>query len=98
MFMLVGKFLHRKPSMIKVSENFMCFGFTANYEIGLIDDVHIIIHIAHEDDYSRLFLKPTWYIDGCPIGVFKWTLSFNPQHDVPTALVWVSFPLFPIHF
>jgi hypothetical protein len=97
-FTLIGKFMHRKPSMNKVRENFMRFGFTGNYEIGLIDEAHIIIHLAHEDDYSRLFLKPTWYIDGCPMRVFKWTPNFSPQYEAPIAPIWVSFPLLPIHF
>jgi hypothetical protein len=97
-FTLVGKFVHRKPFMNKVRENFMRFGFTGDYEIGLIDEAHIIIHLAHEDDYSRLFLKPTWYIDGCPMRVFKWTPNFCPQFEAPIAPVWVSFPLLPIHF
>lgn len=97
-FTLVGKFVHRKPSMHKVYEFFLHFGFIGDYEIGLIDDTHIIIHMEHEDDYSQLFLKPTWYIDGCPMRVFKWTPSFSPHYEVHIAPVWVSFSLLPIHF
>lgn len=65
-FNLVGKFVRRKPSMIKVCNNFMRFGFIGDY-----DDVHIIIHLTDKDAYSRLFLKPTWHIDGCPKRIIK---------------------------
>jgi hypothetical protein len=97
-FTLVGKFSRRKPSMIKVRDSFLKFGFCGDYMIGLIDATHILIHLAHEDDYSRLFLKPTWYIDGCHMRVFKWTPNFNPQHETPIVPIWVAFPLLPIHF
>ncbi|KAL2469431.1 Uncharacterized protein Adt_37567 [Abeliophyllum distichum] len=65
-FTLVGKFSHRKPSMVEVRNSFQKFGFTGEFKIGLIDFKHILIHLTHEDDYSRLFLKPLWFIMGCP--------------------------------
>lgn len=64
----------------------------------MIDAKHILIHLSHEDDYSCLFLKPSWYIDGCPMGVIKWTLSFSPTRETSIVPVWISFPLLPIHF
>lgn len=77
-FTLVGKFVHRRPSMINVHDSFSQFGFCGDYTLGLIDNTHILIHLEHEDDYARLFLKPMWYIDCSPVRVFKWTLSFSP--------------------
>ncbi|XP_022873959.1 uncharacterized protein LOC111392796 [Olea europaea var. sylvestris] len=72
-YTLVGKFPHRKPTMRKV---------------GLIDTTHILIHLTHEEDYSRFFLKPSWYIDGCPMRVLKWTCDFTPEQETPIVPVW----------
>ncbi|KAL2461390.1 Uncharacterized protein Adt_44810 [Abeliophyllum distichum] len=36
-FTLVGKFSHRKPSMVEVRNSFQKFGFTGEFKIGLID-------------------------------------------------------------
>ncbi|KAL2498245.1 Uncharacterized protein Adt_23795 [Abeliophyllum distichum] len=96
-FTLVGKFSHRKPSMVEVRNSFQKFGFTGEFKIGLIDFKHILIHLTHEDDYSRLFLKPLWFIMGCPMRVLKWTCDFHPDAETPIAPVWISFPLLPVH-
>ncbi|XP_022871646.1 uncharacterized protein LOC111390770 [Olea europaea var. sylvestris] len=96
-YTLVGKFPHRKPTMRKVREIFSKFGFHGCFEVGLIDTTHILIHLTHEEDHSRLFLKPSWYIDGCPMRVLKWTCDFTPEQETPIVPVWVSFPLLPVH-
>ncbi|KAL2532507.1 Uncharacterized protein Adt_05858 [Abeliophyllum distichum] len=96
-FTLVGKFSHRKPSMVEVRNSFQKFGFTGEFKIGLIDFKHILFHLTHEDDYSRLFLKPLWFIMGCPMRVLKWTCDFHPDAETPIAPVWISFPLLPVH-
>ncbi|KAL2491445.1 Uncharacterized protein Adt_27073 [Abeliophyllum distichum] len=96
-FTLVGKFSHRKPSMVEVRNSFQKFGFTGEFKIGLIDFKHILIHLTHEDDYSRLFLKPLWFIMGCPMRVLKWTCDFHPDVETSIAPVWISFPLLPVH-
>ncbi|KAL2481397.1 Uncharacterized protein Adt_34363 [Abeliophyllum distichum] len=96
-FTLVGKFSHRKPNMVEVRNSFQKFGFTGEFKIGLIDFKHILIHLTHEDDYSRLFLKPLWFIMGCPMRVLKWTYDFHPDAETPIAPVWISFPLLPVH-
>ncbi|KAL2505469.1 Uncharacterized protein Adt_21090 [Abeliophyllum distichum] len=96
-FTLVGKFSHRKPRMVEVRNSFQKFGFTGEFKIGLIDYKHILIHLTHEDDYSRLFLKPLWFIMGCPMRVLKWTCDFHPDAETPIAPVWISFPLLPVH-
>ncbi|KAL2526706.1 Uncharacterized protein Adt_11760 [Abeliophyllum distichum] len=54
-FTLVGKFSHRKPSMVEVRNSFQKFGFTGDFKIGLIDFKHILIHLTHEDDYVDCF-------------------------------------------
>ncbi|KAL2497861.1 Uncharacterized protein Adt_23411 [Abeliophyllum distichum] len=96
-FTLVGKFSHRKPSMVEVRNSFQKFGFIGDFKIGLIDFKHILIHLTHEDDYSRLFLKPLWFIMGCPMRVLKWTCDFHPDAETPIAPVWISFPLLHVH-
>ncbi|KAL2532711.1 Uncharacterized protein Adt_06062 [Abeliophyllum distichum] len=96
-FTLVGKFSHRKPRMVEVRNSFQKFGFTGEFKIGLIDYKHILIHLTHENDYSRLFLKPLWFIMGCPMRVLKWTCDFHPDAETPIAPVWISFPLLPVH-
>ncbi|KAL2526561.1 Uncharacterized protein Adt_11615 [Abeliophyllum distichum] len=92
-FTLVVKFSHRKPRMVEVRNSFQKFRFAGEFKIGLIDFKHILIHLTHEDDYSHLFLKPLWFIMGCPMRVLKWTCDFHPDAESLIAPVWISFPL-----
>ncbi|KAL2543182.1 Uncharacterized protein Adt_04160 [Abeliophyllum distichum] len=96
-FTLVGKFSHQKPSMAKVRDCFMKFGFFGDYRLGLIDSKHVLIHLMHENDYSRMFLRSLYYIDGCPMRVLKWACDFGPDCEIHIAPVWLSFPLLPVH-
>lgn len=93
-YTLAGKFLHQKPTMKEVRENFSMFGVHGFFELGLIDNAHILIHLTHEDDYIKLFLKPLWYIDRCPMRVLKWMCDFRPNQETPIVPICVSFPLY----
>lgn len=63
--------------MANVHDNCRKFGFHGDFITGLIDISHSLIHLAHEDNYSQLSHKLTWYVDGCSMQVFKWMPSFN---------------------
>ncbi|KAL2455436.1 Uncharacterized protein Adt_47277 [Abeliophyllum distichum] len=96
-FTLAGKFSHRKPKMVEVRNSFQKFGFCGEFKLGLIYYKHILIHLTHEDDYGHFFLKPLWFIMGCPMRILKWTCDFHPEAETPIAPVWISFPLLPVH-
>ncbi|KAL2224232.1 UNVERIFIED_CONTAM: hypothetical protein Sindi_3104900 [Sesamum indicum] len=48
-------------------------------------------------DYTRLWLRRIWYIQGYPMRVFKWTPTFTPSKESSIVPVWVSFPELPAH-
>ncbi|KAL2527460.1 Uncharacterized protein Adt_12514 [Abeliophyllum distichum] len=96
-FTLVGKFSHCKPKMVEIRSIFQKFGFCDDFKLGLIDYKHILIHLTHEYDYNCLFLKPLWFIDGCPISVLKWTRDFYSDAETSIVHVWISFPLLLVH-
>lgn len=83
--------------MRKVHEIFSKFGFHGSFKVGLIDTAYILIYLTNEEDYNRLFLKPSLYIDGYPMRILKRTCDFGPEQETPIILVWVSFCLLPAH-
>ncbi|GAA0172703.1 hypothetical protein LIER_26474 [Lithospermum erythrorhizon] len=43
------------------------------------------------EDYTRLWVRLVWYIQSCPMRIFKWTPEFNPSIESPLTPIWVHF-------
>ncbi|XP_071933880.1 uncharacterized protein [Coffea arabica] len=56
------------------------------------------IHPTAEEDYTRIFLRRTWFIQGSPMTVSKWTLDFNVNQESSIIPLWVLLPSLPLHF
>ncbi|KAL0285161.1 UNVERIFIED_CONTAM: hypothetical protein Sangu_2791600 [Sesamum angustifolium] len=59
---------------------------------------HVFIKFALEEDYTKLWIKSIWFVDGFPMRIFKWTPTFNPREESPIVPVWVCLPKLPIQF
>ncbi|KAL0297843.1 UNVERIFIED_CONTAM: hypothetical protein Sangu_3176700 [Sesamum angustifolium] len=66
--------------------------------MGVINVRYVFIKFALEEDYTKPWMKSIWFVDGFPMRVFKWTLTFNPQEEAPIVSVWVHLPELPILF
>ncbi|KAG8369271.1 hypothetical protein BUALT_Bualt15G0134100 [Buddleja alternifolia] len=48
---------------------------------------------------ARVWMKQTWYFDGFPMRVLKWTSNFDPKEESPIMPIWVKvFGLRPHRF
>ncbi|GAA0155290.1 hypothetical protein LIER_13051 [Lithospermum erythrorhizon] len=43
------------------------------------------------EDYTRLWVRLIWYVQSCPMRIFKWTPDFNPSKKSPLTPIWVHF-------
>ncbi|KAL0318137.1 UNVERIFIED_CONTAM: hypothetical protein Scaly_2863000 [Sesamum calycinum] len=48
-------------------------------------------------DFTRLWLRRIWYLNGFPIRIFKWTPTFTPEQESSIIPIWVSFSELPAH-
>ncbi|KAL0430588.1 UNVERIFIED_CONTAM: hypothetical protein Sradi_0684800 [Sesamum radiatum] len=97
-YSLVGKFSYGYPSMQNLRRWMLAQGFRGDFSVGAINIRHIFIKFALEKDYTKLWLKSIWFVDGFPMRVFKWTPTFNPREESPIISVWVRLPELPIQF
>ncbi|KAL0349296.1 UNVERIFIED_CONTAM: hypothetical protein Sangu_1157400 [Sesamum angustifolium] len=97
-YALVGKFSHGYPSMQHLRRWMLAQGFRGDFSVGAINARHIFIKFALEEDYTKLWIKSIWFVDGFPMRVFKWTPTFNPREESPIVPVWVRLPELPIQF
>ncbi|KAH6767718.1 hypothetical protein C2S52_018701 [Perilla frutescens var. hirtella] len=40
---------------------------------------------------------PIWFVNGCPMRVFKWTPGFNPSFETSIFAIWITLPGLPLH-
>ena len=96
-YALVGKFARGRPSLELVRKFFVTLDLKQPVSVGLLDPRHILIRVADERDYHRLWLRAVWYVQGRPMKLFKWTPSFHVDREPSVVPVWVSLPKLPIH-
>ncbi|KAL0448919.1 UNVERIFIED_CONTAM: hypothetical protein Slati_1448300 [Sesamum latifolium] len=54
-----------------------------DFSVGTINIRYVFIKFALEEDYTKLWIKSIWFVDGFPMRVFKWTSAFNPKEESP---------------
>ena len=68
---LVSKFSYNRSYMELIRNFFSSLGLKENSQISLLDNCHILIKLDVEEDYTRLWVKQTWYINGNAMRIFK---------------------------
>ncbi|KAL2224095.1 UNVERIFIED_CONTAM: hypothetical protein Sindi_3009900 [Sesamum indicum] len=96
-FALVGKFSHGAPSYSMLHKLMAGTGIKNRFTVSMLNNRHVLISLSCESDYTRLWLRRIWYIQGYPMRVFKWTLTFTPSKESSIVPVWVNFPELPAH-
>ncbi|KAL0292648.1 UNVERIFIED_CONTAM: hypothetical protein Scaly_2580500 [Sesamum calycinum] len=56
-YALVGKFSHGYPSMQHLRRWMLAQGFRGDFSVGAINDRHVFIKFALEEDYTKLWIK-----------------------------------------
>lgn len=95
---LISKFSFGRPSMDIIRKFFISLGLKGNSQISLLDNRHILIKLSTEEDYSRIWLRQSWYVNGRCMRIFKWSKDFRCSSESPIVPVWVSLPYLPVHF
>lgn len=93
---LVGRFPFRRPPMEVIRGFFVSLGLKGDCEVGLLDMNHVLIRPLTEEDYTRLFVRRSWFVKGAQMLLSKWTLDFKVHQDSTYAPVWVSLPSLPL--
>ena len=89
---LVGRFAFTRPSMELIRKFITSLGLKGECAVGLLDQKHVLLRPALEEDYTRLFARRVWYVRSSPMSISKWSLEFKANQELAIALVWVAFP------
>lgn len=66
--------------------------------ISLLDNRHVFIKLSSEEDYSRIWVRQTWYFSNQGTRIFKWNTTFHCSAESPIMHVCVSLPDLPLRF
>lgn len=98
---LVGKFSHSIPAPNRIQNALGKINLTGKLSWKFLNVNHILISLTHTCDYVKLLSGvnelPIWFIEGCPMRVFKWTPKFHPSKETPLVAVWCRLPGLPAH-
>ncbi|KAI0507675.1 hypothetical protein KFK09_013802 [Dendrobium nobile] len=97
-FTLVGKFMLRRPNLDGIRKFFHGLKLSGSFNVGLLDSKHIAIQLSNDLDYSRIFSRRSYYIQGCQMRLLKWSPDFDVREESPIALVWIAFLNLLLHF
>ncbi|GAA0142557.1 hypothetical protein LIER_35591 [Lithospermum erythrorhizon] len=96
-YVLVGKFSHGRPPIRFIKEFFIGLKLKGEYNISLYDTKHLFIECSLMEDFTRLWMRITWYVKGFPMRMFKWTPEFSPEKESPLTSVWIHFEGLPLY-
>lgn len=106
-WILVGKFSQRYyksdpklgcPSLDDLQKYFVSLDMKGEFFIGLLDNRHLLIHLAAEVDYLRLYSQMVWYIIAIMMQVFKWDTNFHVDPESSLVPVWATLLYLLVHF
>ncbi|KAL0334476.1 UNVERIFIED_CONTAM: hypothetical protein Sradi_4659500 [Sesamum radiatum] len=91
------KFSHGAPQYRNLHRLIVGLGVKGAFTVSMINAKHVLISLSNEADFSYLWLRRIWHIQGFPMRVFKWTPTFTPTQESSIVPVWVCFPELPAH-
>ncbi|KAK4389955.1 hypothetical protein Sango_2058800 [Sesamum angolense] len=94
---IIGKFSHGIPPYSQLHRLLAKLGIKGAFTVTLINKKHALISLSEESDFTRLWMRRIWYLNGFPMRVFKWSPTFTPEQESSITPIWVSFPELPAH-
>ncbi|PKA52647.1 hypothetical protein AXF42_Ash001628 [Apostasia shenzhenica] len=97
-FSAIGLFQRGRPSLKDIRAFFYSFNFIEGGDIGLYDQKYILIHFCVERDLTRVQLQGNYFVNKCPLWIWKWEIGFCPGQESSLTPLWLAFPGLPIEF
>ena len=80
MFSLVGKFTSKTPPKIsEIMPEFKKISLKKGFSLSMLDNRHLLISLNLEEDFTKLWLKGSLFINGHALHLTKWTPSFTDR-------------------
>lgn len=79
-----------------LQRDFKTIGFKGEFQLGLMDQKHVLIRFDLEEDYHRCWLHSSWKFKNCVIKILKWAPDFSIKEEPLVVPIWVSLEHLPL--
>ncbi|KAI0500235.1 hypothetical protein KFK09_018444 [Dendrobium nobile] len=97
-FSLVGFFPSKRPPLEAIRKFFFNLKLIGEVSVTVLDSTHILIKLANDLDYCRIFCHRSYMVLNCFMKLTKWTPSLDIGIESPIIPIWISFPNLRPHF
>ncbi|KAL0906651.1 hypothetical protein M5K25_025164 [Dendrobium thyrsiflorum] len=96
-FSLVGFFPSKRPSLDSIRRFFFNLNLNGEVSVTLLDSSHILIKLANDLDYCRVFCHRSYLVYNYYMKLTKWSPLVDIGVESPVIPIWVSFSLLRPH-
>ncbi|PKU76527.1 hypothetical protein MA16_Dca001131 [Dendrobium catenatum] len=97
-FSLVGFFPLKRPPLEAIRKFFFNLKLNGEVSVTVLDSTHILIKLANDLDYCRVFCHRSYLVFNCFMKITKWSPSLDIGVESPIIPIWISFPHLRPHF
>ncbi|KAI0494929.1 hypothetical protein KFK09_025075 [Dendrobium nobile] len=91
-FALVGKFPLKRLVLDAIRRFFFNLKLSGDFSVTLLDQSNVLIKLANDLDYGRVFAHRSYFVYGCFMKIVKWSPTLDLSEESPVVPVWISFP------
>ncbi|XP_028557077.1 uncharacterized protein LOC110105990 [Dendrobium catenatum] len=91
-FALVGSFPTKQPSLDSIRKFFFSLKLNSEFSVTVLDQMHVLIKLSNELDYSRVFCHRSYLVFNCFMKLSKWSHLLDVGFDTPVIPIWISLP------
>ncbi|PKU60788.1 hypothetical protein MA16_Dca028207 [Dendrobium catenatum] len=77
---------------------FLSLKLSGSFTVSLLDPRHVFINLSNDNDYTRVFLRRSYYVKNFQMRLLKWSPDFDINSESPICPVWISLPNLRMHF
>ncbi|MQM03972.1 hypothetical protein Taro_036764 [Colocasia esculenta] len=97
-FSVVTKMAYGRPAILEIRSHLSSrCSLKDSFLISALDNWHLLLWFKCKDDYLRVLLRESLYVQGKLFKIFNWTAFFKLSEEPSTVLVWVEFPALPLN-
>ncbi|KAL0924463.1 hypothetical protein M5K25_005294 [Dendrobium thyrsiflorum] len=86
-----------RPSLDSIRKFFFNLKLNGEVSITLLDSLHILIKLANDLDYCKVFCHRSYLVFNCYMKLTKWSPSLDVSVESSVIPIWVTFPLLRPH-
>ncbi|XP_020696925.1 uncharacterized protein LOC110109999 [Dendrobium catenatum] len=88
----LGSFCFAGQCLMRLEFFFFNLKLSGEFTVTILNPNNVLIKLANDLDYGRIFAHRSYFIFGCFMKIIKWNPYLDLSEESPIVPVWLSFP------